>query len=296
MPRKASRNTSAPPHAAPNPFAIDHDADHKHFNNKPQVNGSIASKATQRKRKMTGAGESPSHGTSSDDEAEGDDGVAEEDEDEEDDDENGDAFAPSGGADQGHGHQAGRVGAEQCDSDDEVYNGVDDISDSDADEPGVEMLEERDIIASEEGNDSSRPATFSGPVGEASDVWEGFDLDNAFFTSDIPYFDEQLGRIGSGLLDSEIEIFQSAGVFDDLEPMSLLPQSPSPTRRRVHFNEPVFPPSDSSVTGDEDLNGLFNPAQAPSMEADLDFDFENQEIDNGDDGSSDGSSSGYESG
>lgn len=296
MPRKALRNTHAPPRDTSNPFAIDHKADHKHFNNHPQVNGSIASKAVQKNRKVTVAGGSPSGGTSSDDEAEGDDGVGEEDEDEEDDNENGDAFAPSGGADEGHGHQAGRIHAEKCDSDDEVYNGVDDISDSDAGEPGVEMLEERDIIASEEGNHSSRPATFSGPVGEASDVWEGLDLDNGFFTSDIPYFDEQVGRIRPGLLDSEIEIFQSAAVYDDLEPMSLLPHSPSPTRRRVHFNEPIFPPSDSSVTGDEDLNGLFNTAQAPSMEAGLDFDFENQEIDNGDDGSSVGSSSGYESG
>ncbi len=294
MPRKAPRNTHAPPRAASNPFAIDHDSDHTQFKKQPQVNGPRASKALQKNKKLTRAGGSLSEGTSSGDEADGDDGVAEEDEDEEDD-ENGDAFAPSGRLNEGHGDQAGRNDAAQCDSDDEVYNGVDDISDSDADEPGVEVLEEREIIASEEGNGSTRPATFSGPVGEASDVWEGFDLDTDLFTSDIPYLDEQSGRIRPGLLDSEIDIFQSTGHFDDLESMPLLPQSPSPMRRRVHFKEPIFPPSDSSITGDEDLNGLFNTAQVQSMGADLDYDFENQNIDN-EDCSSVGSSSGYESG
>jgi len=295
MRRKAIRNARAPSRAAPNPFAIDHEADHKKTKDQPHVNGLKATKALRKNKKMVGVGGGSSQGTSSGDEADGDDDAAEEDEDEGDD-ENGDAFAPSGRAIEGLGDQAGRIDAEQCDSDDEAYNGVDEISDSDADEPGVERLEEQDIIASEEDNGSSRPATFSGPVSEASDIWEGFDLDTGFFTSDIPYFDEQLGRIGSGLLDSEIELFQSAGSFADLEPMPSLPQSPSPTRRRVHFNEPIFPPSDSSVTGDEDLNGLFNTAQAPSMEADLDINFANQENDDEDDGSSVGSSSGYESG
>jgi hypothetical protein len=295
MPRKAPRKTYPSSGAVPNPFAIDHHSNQHQSNNQPPANGFTASKALRKNRKRTPVGGSQSRGTSSGDEADRDDGFAEEDEDEEDD-ENGNAFAPSGRASERHRDQAGHTDGEQCDSDDEVYNRVDDISDSDADEPGVEMLEEKSIIASEEINCSSRPATFSGPAGEASDIWEGFDLDGGFFTSDISFFDEQIGHIEPGLLDSEIENLQSTGVFDDLEPLPSLPQSPSPIRRRVRFETPNFLPSDSSVTGDEDLNGLFNTAQVPSMEAELDFDFEDQNVDSENDGSAVGSSSGYESG
>lgn len=298
--RKSNRDHRAPPSAVPNPFAIDHESSHREPKTQPLTdhpsNDSTPKTLSQKDSNKTGAGRSSSLGISSGDEADEDDDAAEEDEDEDDDDENGDAIAPSDSAIGVHGDQAGHIGIEQCDSDDEVYNAVDNISDSDDGEPGVEKLEERDIIQSVEGNDCGRPATFPRPVSEASDIWEGFDVDNGFFTSDMPYLDEQLDRSELGLLDSEIEMFQSTIVFDDPEPMPSLTGSPSPMRRRVHFNEPIFPPSDSSVTGDEDLNGLFNPAEIPSMEADLDFDNTKQENDDDEDGSSVGSSSGYESG
>ena len=146
-----------------------------------------------------------------------------------------------------------------CESDDEAYNGVDEISDSDEDEPDVEMLEERNIIESEEAGCASKAATTTPTqTSESSDIWDGFDVDEGLYMNDIPYFDEQYGRTDQGILDNEIELFQLTSVFDDIEP-SPLPQSPPSSARRVHFREPVPPPSEGSDIPcvDEDLNGLF---------------------------------------
>ena len=190
---------------------------------------------------------------------------------------------------------------EDHDSDDEAYNGVDDISDSDEDEPDMEKLEEKNIIESEEGERISRVVTTtSGRANETSDIWEGFDIDGGLFMSDVPYFDEQYGRTDQCIFDSDLELFQTTSVFNDVEPTQSLTQSPSPspTTRRVHFREPVFPPSNRSniVSNDEDLNGLFNPSKDLGM-GPAELSYLRGKCDNdGYEDSSEGNSSGYESG
>lgn len=275
-----------------------------------------------------GTGRSSARSSSSDDDADVSDAdAAEADEEDDGDDDNGDALAPSGCAMNKHGNQAGRFKlvfkngplsskkrrassaglespdqnikharssarnttsySEPSDSDDEAYNGVDLVSDANEDESDVEKFEEKGIIDSEDFNHVI-PAFAVEDVGETTDGWEGFDLDNGFILPDIPYFAEQYGRNEPGILDSEIGIFQSASVFDDFEPIT------SPAARRVRFKEPVPPPSDSSdiVSNDEDLNGLFNTNEAPlQTNGDVTFGFENE-----DDASCVGNSSGYESG
>lgn len=293
MSQKLMRQHRARSRAAPNPLAIDYEPGHKQPKKQPQMHVSTANKAVHKNRTINGTEGSFSH---SGDEADGDEDVGDEDEDDEDEDEDGDVFAPSGRTIEAHGDQTGLCNAEQIDSDDEVYNGVDDISDSDAGEPEVERLEESDIIRSEEAHGSGKPATFSGPTSDASDIWEGFDLEEPFFATEMPFFDEGAEQAGSCFLDSQIDFNQADGPFDEAEPLASLSKPVSSARRRVHFDEPLFGASDSSVTGDEDLNALFNTGMIASTEAILDFDFEGEENDVEDDGSSVGSSSGYESG
>ncbi|KAF6225644.1 hypothetical protein HO133_009644 [Letharia lupina] len=326
MSRKSSRNAYAPIGAAPNPLEIDHASGHKKSKrNQPRLDQS-SNTYTER---PTPKNSSPKHGggqascsTSSDDDADGDVSnldAAEPDE-ESDDDGEGDAFALSGRAIKGDGDQAGRskedVGDREStfegkkshgptaskgktkitkarptlrDSDDDVYNRVDLISDSEEDEPNVEQLEERNIIESEEADGlNTEPAYL-----DASDGWEGFELEDGLFLEDVPYFDERYGRTDSNILDSEMELFQSASIFDGFPS----PPPPSPSPRRVRFKEPISQLSnDSDMDSDRgDINVLFSPVVTPTVPSGGDLDLGGPYLDyEDDDGSSVGSSSGYE--
>ena len=111
-------------------------------------------------------------------------------------------------------------------SDDEAYNGVDLISESEDEGPAVEQLEEKLIIDSEE----EMLTTLAMPLSDSSEDW-GFDLDGGLFLSDVAYFDEQYGRTDPVTLANEIEIFNQTSVFD-----SFIDSPPtSPERRRVRF-------------------------------------------------------------
>ena len=185
---------------------------------------------------------------------------------------------------------------EGCDSDDELYNKVNLVSDAEEGESDIEKSEEKDIIQSREGNNTTRlPAAVSISATEASDDWAGFDLEDDLFSTNISHFDEQYGANELSILESGVELFNSTGVFADFTSLPSLPASPTPTPRRVRFKEPILPSNDDSdiVSDEEDLNGLFNSAAAmpPKDRSGL-----AQDVDNNDDGSSVGSSSGYESG
>ena len=189
-------------------------------------------------------------------------------------------------------------------SDDECYDGVDDIIDSDEGEPDVEKLEEMNIIQSAECEASSKilVRASSKAMSETSEPWEGFDIDGGLSFSDVPYFDEQYGRTYPypGILDSEVQPFQDTSVFEGFDSLPSRARSGSPPTRRVHFREPLIPRSDSSdiFSNDEDLNGLFSsttaensrPPETSSRSAD------DNGLDDGDDESIGGNSSGYESG
>ncbi|MCJ1250974.1 hypothetical protein MMC30_008204 [Trapelia coarctata] len=81
-------------------------------------------------------------------------------------------------------------------SDDDDYNGVDLISDSDEEEPNLEKLEEKMIIDSEEENEEDPLSTVSPFHAQdtSSDDWQGIHFDDGLFTSDIPFFEDQIGR------------------------------------------------------------------------------------------------------
>ena len=115
------------------------------------------------------------------------------------------------------------------DSDDEEYNAVDFISDSDEEEPSVEQLEEKMIIDSEGANESDEKTLgLSAPPSVSSIEWEGFDLDDGIFLADIPFFDDEIGRTEPDHFETEIEIHDINGLYNG-EPL------PNPTPRRVRF-------------------------------------------------------------
>ncbi|CAD6566705.1 MAG: hypothetical protein ASARMPRED_000117 [Alectoria sarmentosa] len=324
MSRKSSRN--APTSPAPNPLEIDHASGHKKSKrNQPRLDQSSITyreRPTPISSSPDCVGEHASCSASSGDDADGDVSNADAAEPDEESDEDGesDAFAPSGRAIQEHGDQAGDIDEDisnpesafkgkknlgltalkgntkaikarltMRDSDDDFYNRVDLISDSEEDEPNVEQLEERNIIESEEADDvNTAPAHL-----ETLDGWEGFELEDGLFLEDIPYFDEQYGRTDSNILDSEMELFQSASMFNGFPS----PPPPSPSPRRVRFKEPISQLSnDSDIDSDNgDINVLFSPVATTTVPSGGDLDLGVPCLDyEDDDGSSVGSSSGYE--
>lgn len=325
MSRKSNRNAHAPVGAAPNPLEIDHASGHKKSKrNRPRLDHS-SNTYTDTPIPQTSSpkrgGEHVSRSAPNDDDADGglsNADAAETDEESDEDAEEDDAVAPSGRAIEKHGDQAGRISEdvplnlvgqkshEPCnvmgpnktiearpilhDSDDDVYNRVDLISDSEEDEPNVEQLEERNIIESEEADDlRTMPAYL-----EASDGWEGFELEDGLCLEDVPFFDQRYGRNDSNILDSEMELFQSMKIFDEFNS----PQPPSPSPRRVRFKEPISQPSnDSDMDSDNgDINVLFSPVATLNVPSGGNLDLGGPYLDYKDDGSSVGSSSGYESG
>ena len=128
------------------------------------------------------------------------------------------------------------------DSDDEEYNAVDFISDSEEEEPRVEQLEEKMIIDSEEANESDEKAPGPLAAPNASSVeWEGFDLDDGIFLADVPFFDDEIGRTEPNVLGSEIDVH-------DINALCTGTPLPSPTRRRVRFADAEQHRSSNSST------------------------------------------------
>ena len=328
MSDKTNRSARAPVAGVPNPLEIDHASGHKKSKrNQPRLERSSDSHLEKQVPSSSSSkhrGDNNSRTTSSDDDADGDvsNADAAEADEESDEDGNGDAFAPSGRAIEEHGDQTGHTNGDGSksrrvvegkqrndhtprkghievtetsialrDSDDDFYNGVDLISNSEEDEPNIEQLEEANILESEEANNLNIPPAYL----EASDGWEGFEIEDGLFLEDVPFFDEQYGRSDSHILDAELELFRSASILDGFPS----PQQPSPSPRRVRFKEPISELSnDSDMDSDDgDINILFSPAATPIGPSSGNMNLSGPSFGYEDDGGSTvGSSSGYESG
>lgn len=325
MSGKTYRSARAPVAGVPNPLEIDHTSGHKKSKrNQPRLDRSSDSQIEKQIPSSSSPihrGDNVSRTNSSDDDADGDVSNADagEPDEESDEDGNGDAFAPSGRAIEEHGDQTGHINGDDTDrrlvfegkqrndstpikghvdvtetsvalhdSDDDFYDGVDLISNSEEDEPHMEQLEEANILESEEANDLNIPPAYL----EASDGWEGFEIEDGLFLEDVPFFDEQYGRSDSHVLDAEIELFRSASILDGFPS----PQQPSPSPRRVRFKEPISELSNDSDMDSDDggINMLFATPIVPSSG---NMSLSGPSLGYEDDGgSSVGSSSGYESG
>lgn len=137
-------------------------------------------------------------------------------------------------------------------SDDEDYAGVDLISDSEEEEPGVEQLEEKMIIESidtEEENGLFEGGSMFPPLrsGSSDEVWEGFDLDDGLLFSDAPFFDDPVSHDETSILANEIDMFNSAAFLDNV-PLSVFPET-----RRVRFAEPLVLAKQSSCTDSSEI-------------------------------------------
>ena len=159
------------------------------------------------------------------------------------------------------------TGIEQAaEDDDEGYNAVDLISESDGEDPNIEQLEEDNII-----NDLKDDGVDNG-LGDFNIFSDG-----SLFPGDMPYFDEQMRRMEYSNLAADMQMYKSTDTLDSF-PSAPSPPPPTPTTdtRRVRFDVSALK-SPNSITFDQDF--LFGSS------------FFNE-----DDDSSVGSMSGYESG
>ena len=142
------------------------------------------------------------------------------------------------------------IGGSVNESDDEDYNAVDLISDSDEEEPTVEKIEERMIIDSEEENNIDFVPRTIKPRSSSisSDEWQGFDLEGGLFFSDMPFFDEQMGRMSHNDAASEGGLYDGGSILE-------LDHSPSPPpARRVRFVDDVVTAYDSTSSSNSDAD------------------------------------------
>ncbi|KAL8795428.1 MAG: hypothetical protein Q9195_002017 [Heterodermia aff. obscurata] len=288
MSRKATYSIEAAPHAAPklSPFDLGHA--HGHFEQKDrserQAQASSPKSSVQGMKNGANAESSGEDATSAgDDDAEESDGDSAEADEESSDADDPDAIAPPACVTDEDGHQAGpatstkdsktclkrsKVGQQtnspQDSSDDEVYAGIDLISDSERDGSDMDHLEERAIVDSEDHDDSyiTRSATNDEPhVPQTSshsydDIWGGLDFDQLPPGDPSDFFDEQFGQthLYNFLNDDDGDEF--SGFPTDIDFTTDDPsKSPSlPSQRRVRFAEPPHSEIQGTVAIFRDAN------------------------------------------
>lgn len=132
------------------------------------------------------------------------------------------------------------------DSTDDDYGGVDQISDSEEDEPDVEVAEEQAIIDSEDDQGTPRPFV------EDEEPWEGFGMEeDEILDQNVAFFDEHLAALA---LAADGDVFLAAASGDE-----------NTSTRRVHFNI-----SDSDSNDDEE-DSFFPDIFLPKDELDSSF-------------------------
>lgn len=180
---------------------------------------------------------------------------------------------------------------------DDDYAGVDLISDSEEDEPDVEVAEEQAIIESEE--DDNDNAVLQPDNDDDQSSWAGFDLDDEpTFRGGDPLFNEQISRTSTPNMYAEATAWEAT------------------TGRRVRFDLSDSDSSDTEVNAFPDIfldqnsldpqfrrtieNDYNNDNDDPPSDEGSYWDFRGDEVDVtetvGDDDSEDSTgSSGYES-
>ena len=320
MPGEAIYATKATPHSATKLFASD--VGHLHAPIHKKRSSSKPNQKTNLKKSLQVGTEKAAEGESLEDSA-----LSAEDSDADDNDENGadadegssdaedpDVIAPSGCAVDDEGHQTGpamtyagthtspkrlkqclEAEKQQESSDDEGYEGVNLVSDSEKDGSEMDYLEERAIVESEDTNEPSgqpsgmakdEPQTTEAPWYTSFDGgWEGVGVSHPF---DEPpdFFHEQISQMGQFNFVNSIDsdgsdsFTGSASNFENANDESLdLPISPA--QRRVHFAEPPH----SEISG----FSLYNDAPISMFDALPDSSVMDSNVEAGSD-----SSSGYE--
>lgn len=173
---------------------------------------------------------------------------------------------------------ARRVSKTSDNSSDEDYAGVDLISDSEEDEPEVEVAEEQAIIESAEDEDADEDDSVSTPRPSGEDDqsnWDGFSMDASqeVLDDDLHFFEDHMSRMHDPDHDIDAALWASKNAT-----------SGSPEPRRVRFNL-----SDSSSTASDNDDVLYpdlfmdQDSLAPSFRRKIenDDDDQNQSSDDG---------------
>ena len=204
-----------------------------------------------------------------------------------------DAIAPSGRSTDEDGHQAGPIDctkdtttlfndSERCvqhdtqqdSSDDDIYEGIDLISDSEKDGSDMDHLEERAIVDSEDVdeplngasdtvNQLPKPGVLS--AGPSDDIWEGLDIDQNHLDEPSDYFHEQFSQMDEQNFfnDHDGDYFPAFdSCFDSVtrDPSDVPTQT---SQRRVRFAEPPHSEIGGSTLYDESFGMFSNPNAAP---------------------------------
>ena len=272
MSRKATCTTKVAPHAAPKLSRFDIGHAHGHFEQKDssgrQTQAHSPKNSVQGMKNAVNADDSGENAMSAgDDDAEDSDGDSAEADEESSETEDPDAIAPPACATDEDGHQAGpaisnktsktcaksskasqQTNSPQESSDDEVYAGIDLISDSERDGSDMDHIEERAIVDSEEHDDShiTPSATIDEQHGDQSyfydndDIWSGLDLDQRPPGDPSDFFDEQFSRTNLYNFLNHDDGDDFSGLPTDIGFTTDDPsKSPSlPSQRRVRFAEP----------------------------------------------------------
>ncbi|KAI9752302.1 MAG: hypothetical protein M4579_005686 [Chaenotheca gracillima] len=165
------------------------------------------------------------------------------------------------------------------------YQAVDQISESGEDEPDVEKVEERFIIDSEEENDDHGASTLRVPSSKESNVahqgesessseadvhggsvgeWEGLDLDDGLFSSDLPHFDDHFARTNP-FLASEIEVFNAVNAYDRAG------SEPIPETKHVRFEDSILRSDSSTTSTSSEDDDVFPDLFVPHSRLDPEF-------------------------
>ena len=131
-------------------------------------------------------------------------------------------------------------------SSDDDYGGVDLISDSDEDEPDVEVAEEQAIIESAEDDDDDVLQSDPRPsIEDDQNSWDGIDMDSQeVLGEDVPFFDEQMARMNAPDHDTVATVWNATNSQSDDEDEA---EASPETSRRVRFDL-----SESSAGSDDD--------------------------------------------
>lgn len=186
-------------------------------------------------------------------------------------------YQQEGGASEGNP----QANADDFSSDDEAYNGVDQISDSEKDGSEMDCFEEQAIIDSTGPLEQYLPSpTVSNEAAElveaassesSEDTWEGFDFgdshlnhDQDFFDHDQDFFREQFERTEMGGFPGEPESLNNGLFVDGTSPLDDDFDVPMfPPQRRVRFADPILLEDDVACTQGSST-GIGLSAQVPS--------------------------------
>ena len=128
------------------------------------------------------------------------------------------------------------------DEDDNIYNNVDLISESDGEDPDIEQTEEANIINEFLGDKS---------LGNDLDDLNLF-AENSLFPGDVPYFDEQIRQISYSRRVEDLRSYSPTDAFPQPLP-SPPPPTPTVATRRVRFDSSAVVKSPCFALNEKDV-------------------------------------------